>query len=157
MQQLLSLPTLMVVLTLAIFIPCGWTLSKPTVTPDPSYTTGTTQLVNANWGSTSPTNFLVNYQTTMSTTSLNASLGIMGINYYIKAGQWGWRLSIVSVAQSSLNLFLNVKSNNNPIYYLRICYFVTSNTLLDVNWATLSFSRNLNLIQLQSIQLPTTR
>lgn len=128
---------------LICFLSClpsfGESLSKPTAVLDPSYTTGTTVLVTSNWGNTSPSNFLVNYQTTMSTSSLNATLGIMGVNYYIKGTQWGWRMSIASITASSLNVLLNVKNYNNPIYYLRICYFVTYSSLLDISWVSYSF------------------
>jgi hypothetical protein len=137
-----SLHYLILACLFSSLISLGEAYSKPTAVLDPSYTTGTSVLVTSNWGNTSPTNFLVNYQTTMSTSSLNATLGVMGVNYYIKGTQWGWRLSIASLTQSSLNVLVNVKNYNNPIYYLKICYFVTDNTLLDINWITYSFSKS---------------
>ena len=84
MRHLLSnISALMAIIILSL-IPQSIEISRPTaIVPDFTYTTGTAQLINSNWGSTSPTNFLVDYQTTMSTPSLNGTLGIMGINYYI--------------------------------------------------------------------------
>ena len=143
MRHLLSnISALMAIIILSL-IPQSIEISRPTaIVPDFTYTTGTAQLINSNWGSTSPTNFLVNYQTTMSTASLNGTLGIMGINYYIKGNNWGWRMSIASIGQSSMNILLNVRNNNNPIFYLRICYFVTYNSLLDASYVTHIFSSN---------------
>lgn len=141
MNQLCRQSLLIVVLVVCLFPQATYNWSMPIgIVPDPTYTTGTFRLVNSNWGSTSASNFLVSFQTTMSTSSLNASLGVMGINYYIKGSAWGWRMTIPSVTASSMNVLLSVKDSNNPIYYLRICYFVTSNTLLDVNYVSYSFS-----------------
>jgi hypothetical protein len=156
MKHLCGKSMLIVTLLVCFFPRATYNYSMPIgITPDPTYTTGTFRLVNANWGNTSPSNFLVNYQTTMSTSSLNASLGVMGINYYIKGSTWGWRMTVASLTASSMNVLLNVKDNNNPIYYLRICYFVTYNTLLDVSWVSYSFSIS-HLIQVDPIPLPIT-
>jgi hypothetical protein len=141
MKQLCTKSLLIVIVIVCLFPQATHNWSMPIgITPDPTYTTGTFRMVNSNWGSTSPSNFLVNFQTTMSTSSLNASLGVMGINYYIKGKDWGWRMTIPSVSTSSMNVLLNVKNGNNPIYFLRICYFVTSNPFLDSNYVSYTFS-----------------
>ncbi len=117
-------------------------LSMPTAITDPTYTTGTSTIISSNWGTTTPTSFSFNYQTTMSTSSLNGTLGVIGIDSYIRPSQWGWRMSILSLSQTSLTLNLNVKNSYSPILYLQICYLVTSNTLLELNWVAYSFCNN---------------
>jgi hypothetical protein len=126
-------------LPLAFLLQNTEALSLPTAMADPTYTTGTSVLVSANWSNTSPTSFTASFQTTMSTSSLNATLGIMGVSYYLKGSSWGWQMSVVSVLQTSLSILLNVVDSSNPIYYLKICFFVTYNTLLDVNSVTYTF------------------
>jgi hypothetical protein len=127
-------------LTLSFIVPTVRTLSFPIAVPDPTYTTGTAQLITASYSSTTNTSFPVTFATTMSTPSLNASLGIMGINYDIRSSRWGWRITIASVLQSSLSVLISVSDSSNPIYSLRICYFVTYNTLIDVQEITNTFS-----------------
>lgn len=119
-------------LALYFFAPAVRTLSLPLSVPDLTYTTGTTILINANYANTAASSFPVTFQTTMSTPSLNASLGIMGTNYKIRSSTWGWRIKIASVLQSSLTVLISVSDSTNPIYNLRICYFVTYNTLIDL-------------------------
>lgn len=157
MRHLFSnIPAIMITIIFSL-IPQSIEISRPTaIAPDLTYTTGTAQLINSGWGNTSPTNFLVNYQTTMNTASLNGTLGIMGINYHIKGNSWGWRMSIVTLAQSSMNILLNVRTGNNPIFYLRICYFVTYNSLLDASYVTESFSSKCIIIQPARIRWPIT-
>ena len=117
---------------LCLMPPTYSTLSFPIAVPDPTFTTGIAQLITTNYSNTNATTFPLTFATTMSTPSLNASLAIMGINYGIRSSAWGWRITIASVLQSSLSALISVSDSTNPISSLRVCYFITYNTLIDV-------------------------
>jgi len=129
--------------------------------PDPTYLTGTSTLITTNMNSTSPIQYTLNYPWMMSTASLNGSLGIIGVDYYMKGIQFGWNLGIVSLNNLTIVVQASVYNNNSLLYYLNICYMVTYNSYLDLNYVTYTFSKYLFIeaLQIQSIiivSLPQT-
>ena len=76
----------------------------------------------------------------MTTSSLNATIGIMGIHYSLRDAQMGWTLHVVSLTDSGMTLRLAVHNNNNPIYFLTVCYLVSQSPLLDINFIEYTFS-----------------
>lgn len=116
--------------------------STPIATqPDPTYLTGMATLITSNMGSTSPVLYTLTYPWTMSTASLNGTLGIVGVNYYISGYQFGWNLGIVSLTALTMVVQVKVYHNYNPLFYLNICYMVTYNSYLDTNYVSYSFSK----------------
>lgn len=133
-------------------------LSKPTaIVPDPTYQTGVTTLITSNFSNTSPFNFQINYFAAMSTSSVNATLGIMGVKYYMQGNQFGWRMNTLSVNETAIVIQFYVKKNSNPIFYLRICYMISYNPFLELSWISYTFSK-IDIIQhlLQHWQITIT-
>jgi hypothetical protein len=115
--------------------------SRPTaIQPDPTYLTGSKTLITASMTSTSPVVYGITYPWTMPTLSLNASLAIMGVNFYMKTAQFGWRMNILSLSDSALALQISVKHKDSPLYYLRVCYMVSYNSYIDMNYVSYTLS-----------------
>jgi len=131
-----------IICLIATIIPAAYTASKPfAIQPDPTYLTGTKTLFTTNMGSTSNVIYSVTYPWILSTSSLNATLSIMGVNFYLKGNQFGWRMSIISLTTSSMAFQVSVNNNNNPLFYLRIGYLVSWNSYLDLNFVSYTFCK----------------
>lgn len=129
------------ILILLQFFSCGYCLSRPiAVQPDPSYQTGVQIIVSANFASTTFVAIGVPFATGMSTSSLNASLAIMGTKYYMNSDQFGWKMSIGSVTASSLSVHLQITSSLSTLFYMKISFLVSSNSQLDMSFHEFPFS-----------------
>lgn len=83
--------------------------SVPTpIQPDPTYQTGISTVLSSklSWSNT----YTISYNSIMSTSSLNASFGIYGIDYDQRNKKHGFRTSIASLDSSSMQIY--VKVNN---------------------------------------------
>lgn len=139
MMELPLSPLPLPLLLLLLLLPLSTPLSRPTAQLDPTYLTGTATLISSNWTNTAPTNFVVTYPTIMATSSLNGSVGVMDIGFYMANGQWGWRLVIASLNQSGMSLQLNNKNGSNCLFNLKISFLASYNSLLDINSVAYSF------------------
>ena len=79
--------------------------------------------------------YTVNYNFAMSTSSLNASLGIFGIDYRQNKKRHGFRMNIVSLNSSAMQVFLRVNNNQDPLYTLKISFLVSYSPLIDIHYA----------------------
>ena len=80
-------------------------LSLPTaIQPDLTFKTGIFTVFSSflAWSNT----YTVTFGTTMATPSLNASIGIFGINYNQRSKKHGFKTSIVSVTSSDMQLYV---------------------------------------------------
>lgn len=68
----------------------------------------------------------------MTTASLNATLGIYGIQYYTIGTAFGWKMYVASLTSSTLVVQLAVAFSASPIYYLKLCYLVSAKPELDI-------------------------
>jgi hypothetical protein len=109
--------------------------------PDTTYQTGTQIVITSNFASTTEQIFSIPYVSVMTTSSLNATLGIYGINYYLNGTTFGWKLYIASLTSSNLNIHLAVFSTLSPIYYLKLCYLISSRPDLDINYVEYTYNR----------------
>lgn len=87
----------------------------------------------------------------MTTPSVNATLGIYGINFYMTSQTFGWNMRVSSVSTTTLTIQLYVYSSPNYLNYLKLCYLVSSNPYIDVNFVEYNFNRKYDLIQLPYI------
>lgn len=116
-------------------IPTVLLLSNPiALQPDRTYQTGTYVIITSNFSNTAQQTFSIPYTSVMTTTSLNATLGIYGVNYYMIGGVFGWKLFVASVTASDISVHLSVFSSSSSIYYLKLCYLISSKTEIDINY-----------------------
>jgi len=81
------------ILLLLQYIQIGFGLSRPlAVQPDSTYQTGVQIIFSTTFISLTDVAFSVPYTTVMSTSSVNASLAIMGIQYQLINNQFGWKM-----------------------------------------------------------------
>ena len=84
-------------------LPSAILLSRPVaLQPDTTYQTGTQTILSSNFTSTTNQVFAIPYVSIMTTSSLNASLGIYGVKYYMINQAFGWRLFVSSLTSSDL-------------------------------------------------------
>lgn len=91
-----------IIITVALLLTCSLcAVVTPTpIQPDPTYQTGLVTVISSELK-----NFLlytVNYNWAMSTSSLNASLGIVGMNLRTASTKYGFRMKVISLNQSAL-------------------------------------------------------
>jgi hypothetical protein len=116
-------------LLLIYSIQLAYSLSRPiAIQPDPTYQTGVQILFNSNFNSLTTVAFGVPFNTAMPTSSLNASLGIMGTKYYMISNVFGWKMSVGSVSINSLSIDIKVISTASYLFYMKISYLVSCNT-----------------------------
>ena len=102
---------IIVILIFFQWLQFGYCLSRPiAVQPDLTYQTGVQIIVSTNYNSLTDLAIGVPYATVMSTSSVNASLAIMGTRYYLNNDQFGWKMSIGSVTTTSLSIHLSITS-----------------------------------------------
>jgi hypothetical protein len=109
--------------------------------PDTTYQTGTQVIVSSSFTSTSETVFSIPYINVMTTASLNATLGIYGINYYTVGTVFGWKLFVASLTSSSVIVHLAVFAAASPIYYLKLCYLISAKPELDIAYVEYTIDR----------------
>jgi hypothetical protein len=108
-------------------IPSVLLLSYPiALQPDTTYQTGTQIIITSAYTNTSEQVFSIPYVSVMTTSSLNASLGIYGVNYYMISTTFGWKLFVASITSSNINVHLSVASAASSIYYLKLSFLVSS-------------------------------
>lgn len=127
----LLLPTTIILL----LIPHVFLYSRPVaLQPDTTYQTGVQIVISSSYANTTSNAYSIPYTSVMSTTSLNASLGIYGLNFYMINGAFGWKMYVASVSTSNINIQIAVYSAASSIYYLKVCYIISSNTDIDMNY-----------------------
>lgn len=124
-------------------------MSRPiAIQPDLTYQTGVQIIINSNYASTVYQAFTVPYVSVMSTASLNGSLGIMDVKYYMVSNVFGWRMYIASLTSSVLTIHISVLNPSSSLYLLRVCYFISSNPDLDMGYVEYTYNRiNLTIQQ----------
>lgn len=133
---------------ISLLTPIIFTYSRPVaLQPDSTYQTGVQVIFSSSYTSTTENAYSIPYTSIMTTTSLNASLGIYGMNFQMINGVFGWKLYVASVTPSSLNIQIAVFSSSSAISYLKLCYIISSNTDIDMNYVEYSFNRNTFLIK----------
>jgi hypothetical protein len=131
-------------LLIAAVLPLVLLSSRPiALQPDTTYQTGTQIILSSNFAFTAEQVFNIPYVSVMTTSSLNASLAIYGVDYYMVSGVFGWKLYVASLTSSNLIIHLSVFSATSPLYYLKLCYIISSNPDIDINYVEYTFSRNI--------------
>jgi hypothetical protein len=110
----------------------GWSYPTPSQ-PDPTYQTGIVTLLSSALSGSGT--YMAGYNFVMSTPSLNASLGIFGIDYSQRQNKFGFRMSIASLTSSSLNVYVRAFDSSDPIKVLKISYLVSYSPYLEINYA----------------------
>jgi hypothetical protein len=120
---------------IAAIIPYVLLLSYPTaLQPDTTYQTGISIVISSYYANTTYQVFAIPYVSVMTTSSLNASLGIYGVDHLMISTSFGWNLLVASVTTSNVIIHLSVVSATNYISYLKLCYMINSNTNIDMNF-----------------------
>lgn len=142
-------------LCLVFILPFTHCASYPiALQPDTSYQTGVQIIFTTAFSSTTNQFFFIPYTSIMTTPSVNATLGIYGINFYMTSQTFGWNMRVSSVSTTTLTIQLYVYSSPNYLNYLKLCYLVSSNPYIDVNFVEYNFNRKYDLIQLPYILQP---
>lgn len=125
--------------------------------PDTTYQTGTQVLLSSTFTSTTEQVFTIPYLNVMTTASLNATLGIYGIHYYTVGTTFGWKIYVASLTSSTVVVHLAVSYSTSPIYYLKLCYLISSKPELDIAYVEYtSIDRKYVMTQLQQRRSPIT-
>ena len=103
------------------------------IQPDPTYQTGIASIITSSL--TSSSTYTITFNFMMATSSLNASLGIYSIDYNQRNRKHGFKMLITSVTSSTMEVYVEVVSNNEPINILRVSYLVSYSPFLDINYA----------------------
>jgi hypothetical protein len=132
--------TYLVFISIAILLlhPALCAFSLPiAIQPDPTYQTGIVTVLSSSlgWSNT----YTLTFGSMMATSSLNASIGIYGIDYNQRNRKHGFRTSITSVNSTSLRLYVQVNNNNEPLNMLTVSYLVSYSPFLDINYAQFTF------------------
>lgn len=112
--------------------------------PDTTYQTGTQIVITSTFNSITETVFSIPYTKVMTTTSLNATLGLYGINYYTVGTAFGWKLYVASLTSSNVIVHLAVFATTSPIYYLKLCYLISAKPELDIAYVEYTIRTHLN-------------
>lgn len=117
--------------------PLSWPVA---LQPDVTYQTGIITVVSTNFSSTSVQAFNLSYANNMLTSSLDAAIGIYGIDFYMNKQVFGWSLSISTLSATNFMLHAYVSSALSRISSLKICYIVSNNPYIDMNYVRYTFS-----------------
>lgn len=143
--------TFQLILVSSLLLAIAHSLSKPiALQPDTTYQTGVQTIITTNFTSTAEVVYNIPYTSVMTTSSLNASLGIYGLNYYMINKVFGWKYFVSSLTNVDIIIHLSVYTANSPLYYLKLCYIISSNPDIDMSYVEYTFNRNnLNIQQQQ--------
>ena len=117
--------------------PLSWPVA---LQPDATYQTGVLTVISTNFSSTAAQAFNMSYTNIMSTSSLNASIGIYGIDFYMVKQVFGWSLGISTLSTTNFMLYIYVNSALSRVSSLKICYIVSNNPYIDMNYVRYTFS-----------------
>lgn len=142
---------LLVVSLLVVLAPALSPLSV--LTTAPTYTTGTAVLISSpsnkvnSAGNTLP----VTFGTAAPSPSLNASVGVITNYFDLRGPPFGWKLVVASVSATGMMVNLMTNSNSNYIRLLSVCYMVTWDAHLNLNYALFTLSTWMFIQTLQPI------
>ncbi len=108
------------------------------IQPDPTYQTGIISILSSQLKSS--LTYTVSYNWAMSTSSLNASLGVVGIDLQTQYPRHGFRMMIMSLNKSALIMYVAVKYDKSPLNILKISYLVSYNPYFDIGYWESVFS-----------------
>lgn len=132
--------TILATLLILSLFPTASSYSRPIARqPDSTYQTGVQTILSTAFTSTAEVAYSIPYTSVMTTSSLNASLGIYGVSYQMISGSFGWKHYVSSITTSTLSVHAAVFSAASSIYYLKLCYIITSNTNIDMNYVEYTF------------------
>ena len=123
MQPTITLPILLLALALLTTRTHNATAYPTPIQPDPTYQTGQSTIINT--GLTASSTYTINYNWAMATTSLNATLGVVGMSFNFNDSSHGWQQSLISLNKSALIMQVTVVNKYDPINYMKISYLVS--------------------------------
>ena len=119
-----------------IQISLSWSYPTP-IQPDLTYQTGIVTLYTGSL--TGSGVYTLNYNFAMTTSSLNGSLGIVGLDYRQNNKRHGFRMNIASMNNSAMQVYLEANYNREPIYLMKVSYLASYSPYLDVNYISYSY------------------
>jgi hypothetical protein len=126
---------LYLLISITIILPITNGQSYPTaLQPDRTYQTGVSIVFTTTFSSITSKVFFIPYTSILTTPSANATLGIYGINFYMVSQTYGWNMRVSSVSTTALTIQLYVYSASSYMSYLKLCYLVSSNPYIDMNF-----------------------
>jgi hypothetical protein len=95
-------PSLLLVISIGLLtrVFLGAVVLHTAMQPDSTYQTGIVTVISSTLGSS--LTYTLNYNWGMSTSSLNASLGVVGMNLRTANAMHGFRMRVISLNQSAL-------------------------------------------------------
>jgi hypothetical protein len=95
-------PSLLLVISIGLLtrVFLGAVVLPTAMQPDSTYQTGIVTVISSTLGSS--LTYTLNYNWGMSTSSLNASLGVVGMNLRTANAMHGFRMRVISLNQSAL-------------------------------------------------------